>query len=172
MTDRQAVGHLLQGCKVCLALHGVSRLTKLTDWLPWVDDAWRNLKVLTKRLEDDGMEMEQNGRKWMEMDGNIGGRNSKELKITKSDNVQHTQTPVYQHQLRRVKNPCMPGRPARGRVDSASSGYPNSNASQFQQISLEIPSKQLDKKNSYLLSATKKNWRKPSHHFRWMIFGL
>jgi len=86
--------------------------------LPWVDDAWRNLRVLTKRLEDGGMEMERNGRKWMEMDGNIGGRNSKELNITKSDNVQHTQTPVYQHQLRRVKNPCMHGRPARGRVDS------------------------------------------------------
>lgn len=118
-------------------------------------------------------EMEGSGWKRMEMDGNIGGRNSKELNMMKSENVQHTQTPVYQHQLRRVKNPCMHGRPARGRVDSVSSGYPNSNASQFQQMSLEIPSKQLDKKkNSYLLSATKKNWRKPSHHFRWMIFGL
>ena len=39
VTDRQAVGHLLQGCKVCLALHGVSRLTKLTDWLPWFDES-------------------------------------------------------------------------------------------------------------------------------------
>ena len=80
MTDRQAVGHLLQGCKVCLALHGVSRLTKWTDWLPWVDDAWRNLKVFTKRLEDGGMEMERNGMKWMEMDGNGWTYCIKELK--------------------------------------------------------------------------------------------
>ena len=77
MTDRQAVGHLLQGCKVCLALHGVSRLTKLTDWLPWVDDAWRNLEVLTKRLEDGG---DGNGTKWNEVDGNGWKYCRKELK--------------------------------------------------------------------------------------------
>lgn len=85
VTDRQAVGHLLQGCNVCLALHGVSRLTKLTDWLPWVDDAWRNLSVLTKRLEDGEMEMERNGRKWMEADGNGWKYWRKELKRIEHD---------------------------------------------------------------------------------------
>ena len=29
-----------EGCSACLALHGTSRLTKATDWLPWVDEAW------------------------------------------------------------------------------------------------------------------------------------
>lgn len=128
--------------------------------------------VLSKRLED-GMEMEP---KWKEVDG----RNCRkelfwELKMMKSENVQHTQTPVYQHQLRRVKNPCMPGRPGLGRVDSL---IPYHLGIQFPMLHSfknkyhwEIPLKQLAKKNSYKLLSNQKLEELP-HHFRWMILAF
>ena len=31
------------GSSYCLALHGATRFTKPTDWLPWVDATWRGL---------------------------------------------------------------------------------------------------------------------------------
>jgi len=39
VTDREALGRLLQGSSYCLALHGATRFTKPTDWLPWVDES-------------------------------------------------------------------------------------------------------------------------------------
>ncbi|CAK9114576.1 Uncharacterized protein ycf39 (ORF319) [Durusdinium trenchii] len=38
VTDGETLQKLLQGCSACLALHGSTRFTKVTDWLPWVDE--------------------------------------------------------------------------------------------------------------------------------------
>mmetsp|Transcript_141227 Transcript_141227/g.451138 ORF Transcript_141227/g.451138 Transcript_141227/m.451138 type:complete len:339 (-) Transcript_141227:427-1443(-) len=38
VTNRESVIELLRGCSACLAMHGASRTTQLTDLLPWVDE--------------------------------------------------------------------------------------------------------------------------------------
>ena len=39
VTEEEAVRRLLRGCESCLALHGAKRFTKVSDWLPWVDES-------------------------------------------------------------------------------------------------------------------------------------
>eukprot|EP00929_Paragymnodinium_shiwhaense_P069090 TRINITY_DN34852_c0_g1_i1.p1 TRINITY_DN34852_c0_g1~~TRINITY_DN34852_c0_g1_i1.p1 ORF type:complete len:401 (+),score=42.13 TRINITY_DN34852_c0_g1_i1:84-1286(+) len=38
VTDKASLQKLLEGCSACLAVHGAGRFTKLSDFLPWVDE--------------------------------------------------------------------------------------------------------------------------------------
>lgn len=109
MTDRQAVGHLLQGCKVCLALHGVSRLTKLTDWLPWVDDAWRNPKRSQQKIggwDGNGTKMEGSGWKELQKGTLLRIENDEKRECSAHSNAslstsaQESQEPMHARQAR------------------------------------------------------------------------